>query len=463
MANAPEMECAKTLLIKHVVGQMVPRMLYVELMKPAPFFRMAQRFKPTFVIDEVDLFIKEDSDLLAALNTGYEPNGYVPRCTGDNYDVQLYTTHCPVAIGGIDLLRKLPASTISRCIVINLERATYEELIQLSPTAPEDPELVEIGRKLMRWTRDNRLKIANPVYSELTGRVANKWAPLLQIASVASPKLYERCLEAIYQEKKGQEVVLSRSQELLVDIWRALGDKDKLFTEDLITAIASDSNSQWTEYNYRDRKDRRIKPTQVARLLKPYGVKPKKIRIGAKTAKGYVKNELQTPYRRYIEPSLEGTREHPNRQVDFYEDLRGTMKTGVHSDKSSKLTSHVGCSLVHATAEATCIDQSVRADRCVVNKFDFNTAVPELQKAIESRSAIGESGSELSKLEFGAEDSKLAHVRCLDCAYDQPHGDVCAAKMMRTDRFNRVRLCGIFKEKDRVNIDTYGSDHPTTI
>ena len=73
LINAPEAECGKTLLLFHLVGALVPRPQAVELMKPAPFFRLAEEFKPCFLIDEVDVFIKEDSDLLAAINNGWEP------------------------------------------------------------------------------------------------------------------------------------------------------------------------------------------------------------------------------------------------------------------------------------------------------------------------------------------------------------------------------------------------------
>ena len=54
--NGPEPECGKTLLMTHIVGNMVNRRKTTELMKAAPFFRMVEIYRPTFLIDEVDVF-----------------------------------------------------------------------------------------------------------------------------------------------------------------------------------------------------------------------------------------------------------------------------------------------------------------------------------------------------------------------------------------------------------------------
>ena len=43
--------------------------------------------------------------------------------------------------------------------------------------------------------------------------------------------------------------------------------------------------------------------TWVAQQLKGYGVRPRTIRIGEQTAKGYVREELMETFRRYIPKS----------------------------------------------------------------------------------------------------------------------------------------------------------------
>jgi putative DNA primase/helicase len=84
LITAPDAECGKTVLMTHMVGKLVNKPQSVELMKAAPFFRLAEALHPTYLIDEMDVFIKEDSDLLAAVNNGWEPHGGVPRCVGED-------------------------------------------------------------------------------------------------------------------------------------------------------------------------------------------------------------------------------------------------------------------------------------------------------------------------------------------------------------------------------------------
>ena len=128
LIDAPAAECGKTLLMSHMVGNLVNKAQPVGLIGAAPFFRLSQDHQPTFLIDEMDVFIKQDSLFLAAVNNGWEPHGGVPRCVGDDYEVRIFNTFCPTAFAGIALSEKLPVTTVSRSIVIHLERASYEEM-----------------------------------------------------------------------------------------------------------------------------------------------------------------------------------------------------------------------------------------------------------------------------------------------------------------------------------------------
>ena len=128
LITAPDAECGKTVLMTHMVGNLVTKPQPVEIMKPAPFFRLAEAFRPSFLIDESDVFLRDDSDLIAAINNGWDPHGGVPRCVGDDNEVKLFSTHCPVVLAGIEMEKHLPATTISRSITIHLERAASNEI-----------------------------------------------------------------------------------------------------------------------------------------------------------------------------------------------------------------------------------------------------------------------------------------------------------------------------------------------
>jgi hypothetical protein len=182
ISTAPDAECGKTVLMSHMIGNMIPKPMHVELMKAPPFFRLTEDHRPTWLIDEVDVFIRDDSDLLAALNSGWEPHGAVARCVGDDNEVRLFSTHAPVAMAGIDLHKKLPSTTLGRSIVVMLERASEGEISErhMYEAKKHKTRLRNLGRKLARWIGENRQlisKIDPTLPPGVKNRLADKWTP----------------------------------------------------------------------------------------------------------------------------------------------------------------------------------------------------------------------------------------------------------------------------------------------
>ena len=308
LITAPERECGKTLLMWDLIGPMTRRPMEVEIMKVAPFFRLAEEHQPTYLIDEVDTFVKEDSDLISALNSGITPKGRVPRCMGDDNEVRLFRTWCPVAMAGIKLGDKLPGSTVSRCIVVLLDRATPGQLVEedIFHEATHGPALRRLGQKVRRWCDDNAEAICRhrpALPAGVHNRQADKWRPLFTIAELAGdhwPAVAKRALEA--QEDISEP---TRAQELLADTHRVMDGKARdIATEDLIKKLCEIEESPWRDYNFRARDEdaRRIQPKQLAGLLKGY-VKPKQVRPpehGGKQKRGYEEAALARAWASYL-------------------------------------------------------------------------------------------------------------------------------------------------------------------
>jgi len=81
---------------------------------------------------------------------------------------------------------------------------------------------------------------------------------------------------------------------LLLDIFILFANVqvDRMFTCSLVAALNSLGNRSWTEM----RKGNGITDLWLAQQLRPYGVKPKSLRIGDTVLKGY----LYEDFRRYI-------------------------------------------------------------------------------------------------------------------------------------------------------------------
>jgi putative DNA primase/helicase len=311
--TAPDAECGKTVLLSHMIGNLIPKPQPTENVSPAPFFRLAELHRPSFLIDECDVFFKQDSDLIGAINGGWEPHGGVIRCIGDDHEPRHFSTHCPVALGGIKLEKVLPATTLSRSILIPLQRATPGEIAEPYDGRKHRQMILDIGRKLARWCRDNRMEIAehDPVMpGNALNRRADKWRPLFTMAQIAGGAWPERVKKAFLAEERDDGKKLSTALQLLADIRDIIKPHEHVIaTEEMITRLCGIDESPWDDYNFRERDSerRRIQPKQISNLVRDYKIKSANIRIGGSIIKGYKRVDLELAWNRYLPPCLSAT------------------------------------------------------------------------------------------------------------------------------------------------------------
>ena len=351
MVDAPDAECGKTMLMTHMVGNLVNRPYNCEGVGVAPFFRLAQSYKPTFLIDEADAFLKTDADLLYAVNGGWEPQGSVPRCVGDANEVRTFSTFAPAVLAGVTLNKVLPNTTISRSIVIHLERASLEEVEGMTPydSRTHKRDFLQVGRKIARWCEDNAALIAaqRPDLPEaVRNRLAEKWEPLFAIANVAGghwPALTHKSLMSRHEISEK-----SRAVELLEAIRECFfGGEDRIHTSLLIDRLCLLDESSWTDYNFKAGRpdDRRISDKQIARILSPYGIKPSQFRVNGAKARGYYREHFLKAWERYTPtpPAEPVHRGRPSAATVSARSEPGQVKVGVPVPIARKLNNDVGC------------------------------------------------------------------------------------------------------------------------
>jgi hypothetical protein len=301
--TGPAPECGKSVLLCGLVRHLVSKPFEADNISPAPFFRLAAAKQPTFLIDEVDAWLKEDSALPGALNNGWERHGQVVRCEGDGFEVRAFPTHSPVALAGIGLGKKLTAATLTRCLTIELERALPGEVEQPFDQRRHDEPLRVLCRQLARWTGDSEREIGqcDPQMPQgVLNRRADKWRSLFALAEVAGGLWPEWIKCALLSEEDGN--TYTREIQLLGDIRVVLAQGDYqpgIFTEELIAALCEAEDSVWADYNFRAQ-DKRIKPRQLSNLLAGFKCKPDTIRRDTGRRKGYYTDKLQTAIQRYL-------------------------------------------------------------------------------------------------------------------------------------------------------------------
>jgi putative DNA primase/helicase len=290
---SPVPECGKTTTLS-ILRALVPRALPTSNITPAVIFRVIQQSHPTLLIDEADTFMQGD-DMRGILNSGHtRATAQVWRCEGESRNPKGFSTWAPVAIAKIGTL---PETLESRSIVIPMQRKRPDE--RTKPIASEDRQaFADLASMASRWAANyaEALAAANPeLPSGLFNRTRDNWRPLIAIADSAGGHWPERARRVA--------VLLSGSAEdpslgiqLLSDI-REILRTERLSSEDLCEDLRGLEDRPWAEDGIA------INPRQLARLLKPFGIAPKSVRLGrGSTPKGYTAAQFEDAFARYLPP-----------------------------------------------------------------------------------------------------------------------------------------------------------------
>ena len=303
IVNAPEMACGKSVLLD-IIGRMSARPLPVANVSTASLFRSVELWKPTLLIDEADTFTRENTELKGLINAGHtRANAFVLRVEGENNEPRRFPVWGAKALAGINLQKHLPDATMSRAIVFNLRRKLQHETVERLRHA--DPGMFEeTTSKLARFALDyaDQVRRARPhLPDSLSDRAQDNWEALLAIAECAGAEWLQRALAAALKLSGSNVSATSTGSELLADILDVFYhlESNKIKTADLIEALCEDEEKAWASYNH----GRGVTPRQLASLLSPYGIKPKTVRFGNNTPKGYELSQFEDAFKRYLTPS----------------------------------------------------------------------------------------------------------------------------------------------------------------
>jgi Protein of unknown function (DUF3631) len=184
MVTSAEANSGKTTLL-NVIGFLLPRSMCTVGVTEAVLFRSIERWEPTIIVDEADTLLVHNEPLRTVINSGWTRGSGVPRCIGGDKAPHLFPTFCPKAIGMKG--RKLPDTTMSRCIVVEMKRKKPSDRVDHFRHL-DDSELANLRRRAQRWTMDNiaTLKTAEPeLPTGFDNRLGDNWRLMLTIADLA--------------------------------------------------------------------------------------------------------------------------------------------------------------------------------------------------------------------------------------------------------------------------------------
>ena len=293
---SPEKRCGKTTTLE-VIHSLANEGRLVSNISPAAIFRITQQVQPTLFIDEADMLLKNaDPTLVGLINSSHTKAGAnVIRCVGEDFQTQNFNTWMPMVLASIG---ELQPTIMDRSIVINLRRKKAHEHAEQVPVDLLDLK-EPVRTKIQHWSTFNASAFrAPPVTPPNVGndRAADNWTPLFTVAKVIGGAWPDRCEKAYRALTTTLELELPT--QLLNDI-RAIFqtyDDVRITSSKLIQELRKDSTGPWQTCGG----SKGLSANQMAKLLGPYGIKPKTIRFGSQTLRGYEKDQFADAFERYL-------------------------------------------------------------------------------------------------------------------------------------------------------------------
>ncbi len=299
LVRSPMKRCGKTLLFD-VLALLVRRAFLTINASAATIFRVLDQSAPTVFFDEAETLRGrgERADAVREIvNAGHRRGQGVPRCVGEAHEIRWFGVFGFKALAAIG---RLWGTVEDRAITIEMRRKRKEDKVERFQVRKVARDADTLRRMAVRWTQDNIEEVARtePVLPDfLDDRAQDSWEPILAIGVVAGNRWYEKIVTACKQlhvEQEDEDQLV-----LLLDDIRKIFDKlgkDRITSAWLVSRLALFEDRPWGDWNG----TKPLTERQLARLLKPIRIKPKTIRVGAGTKRGYLRAAFGDAFSRYL-------------------------------------------------------------------------------------------------------------------------------------------------------------------
>ena len=299
---------AMELLIRDVLktGDTTPAVLYHQL-KAVP--------DSTLLLDEVEHSSLWDNSkfLLRVIDEGHRAGGTVTRVYKGK--VVKFPVFAPLALAFVVGKRTLPPQVLSRSIVLDIQRHPDGRDMLLT----DDGALVPIRQAIAQWAAEFRPQNVLPV---LSGRAANNWHPLVEIATSLGYGVTARAIALrLHRHNIELEVVL------LADIQRVFEQHnlDRIWTDELLAALHQLEGSSWDEFwGLEDNEEpHKLRKGDLYRLLRRKGIRSRSVQRVCgehrESRKGFLREQFEPVW-----AELFGTSAHPSKIIRLTRHKSGT-------------------------------------------------------------------------------------------------------------------------------------------
>jgi hypothetical protein len=285
---------------------LVPNPVEAINVTPAYLFRKvgSPEGRPTILFDEVDTIFGpkagDHEEVRGLLNAGHRKGAVAGRCAvrGKIVETEEIPAYCAVALAG---LGNLPDTILSRSVVVRMRRRAPDEQVEPFRRRLLLEEGERLRSDLAAWAASAIGDVIDAwpeMPEQIKDRDADVWEALLAVADVAGSEWPERARKAaVALVTQSKEMTPSLGLRLLADLRTVFGTEDKLPTEKILRALHVMDEAPWGDLRGRPMTDR-----DLAKLLKPYEIKPKLVKIAGEVSRGYQRTDLHDAWLRYLPP-----------------------------------------------------------------------------------------------------------------------------------------------------------------
>ena len=331
---SPEPDSGKTTLAE-VIEKVAREALSSIDPTDAVIYRVIEQREPTLILDEIDIVLPSGSGdargpqraILGLLNAGYRRGKVVHRMGGKGYtELQEFNLFCPKILVGID--KGLRPTLASRCIRLEMEPATDEEMAGLEEFIPDEVEedTTALSERLAAWAERAIPAIKVATRPEripgLKRRQVETAKILLHISAQAGDRFdgeFRDALEGLSTGQGTSDATTSSGRALLADtrdVFDALGES-QVSTTWLLKALFEIEVSPWAGWwAVTDEMTGKLvaqpgAAKKLGNMLNRYGIRSRDIWIprANKSLKGYLKADFQNAFARYLAETRVSTRE----------------------------------------------------------------------------------------------------------------------------------------------------------
>jgi hypothetical protein len=309
VVKSPVKRCGKSRLLD-VLAQLVRRPLLTSDISAAALVRSIDpEDPPTLMLDEADATfgaLKGDEKaehLRGILNAGFGRDRPYRRWDVTTRGLEDCPTFAMAVLAGIG---SLPDTIEDRAVIIEMRRKSPSERVTKYRVRRDKREVAAAGVQLADALGPyaDAIGDAEPEMPEgLSDRAEDVWEAMIAIADLAGGGWPVRARKAAAGlSGNGSAADSTLGERLLADLYAVFGTADSMHGETILTELHKISEAPWNDYFGRP-----LNARDLARLLRPWGVRSLDVKVYGVTRRGYRREHLHDLWARYLSPEPGGS------------------------------------------------------------------------------------------------------------------------------------------------------------